>query len=368
MNKGYTVFLAAALIVAALLTVAGTGKVGFSGDGGPATQARLNTPAGLAADRLGNLFIADGFNNRVRKVSPDGTISTVAGGGHPADHLGDGGPATAASLNAPFGLAVDAEGTLFVGDIFNSRIRRVSPGGTITTVAGNGKAGYSGDGGPATEASLNGANTMAVDATGNLFFTDFGNQAVRRVSPAGMITTVAGNGKYGDSGDGGPATDARFKTLSGVAVDATGNVFISDWLTERVRRVSPDGIITTVVGGGTPADGLGDGDLATKARLKLPRGLAVDPGGNLFVSDNGHFRVRRVGPDGIIITVAGSGLRGFSGDGGPATEAHLNAPINLAIDRSGDLFIGDSWQQVPDDNNTLGNNRIREVFSVAVPG
>jgi sugar lactone lactonase YvrE len=386
MYRGLAVALMTGLVLAALLcphlriaadespkpgtiiTIAGSGAQGGSGDGGPATRASLNTPVGLAADRMGNLFFADAFNSRVRKVSLDGTISTIAGTGRMTGPLGDDGPAAAARLNFVFGLAIDAEDNLYIGDYGNSRIRKVSPSGTITTAAGNGKFSYSGDGGPATQASFNGPATIAADASGNLYFTDFYNRAVRRVSPNGIINTVAGRGKPADGlGDGGPATQALLKSPAGVAVDAAGNVFISDFTTHRVRRVSPTGIITTIAGGGSPTDGLGDGALATKASLKLPRGLAVDAGGNLFIADNGHFRVRKVGPDGVITTVAGTGQPGFSGDGGPATEARLDSPINLAIDRAGNLFIGDSWEQTPDDFVKIGNNRIRKVFGVAVP-
>jgi hypothetical protein len=185
---------------------------------------------------------------------------------------------------------------------------------------------------------------------------------------AGTILTVAGNGRIGFSGDGGLAIEAKLNPPAGLATDRLGNLFIADGFNNRVRKVTPDGIISTVAGGGKPADHLGDGGPATAASLNAPFGLAGDADGNLFVGDIYNNRIREVSKAGIITTFAGNGRAGYAGDGGPATEARLNAPVNLALDRSGNLFIGDSWQQALDDNNTLGNNRIREVFGVAVPG
>ncbi len=335
-----------------ITTVAGGGtQAGASGDGGPATSALLD-PAGVAIDSAGNLFIADRQNYRLRKVSPSGIITTVAGNGTgrrgwsnggPAT---DGGPATSSQLSWPQGVAADRTGNLFIADSGNHRIRKVSAGGIITTVAGNGTQGFSGDGGPATSAQLSSPLGAAVDGAGNVFFVDFGNRRVRKVSSSGIITTVAGNGTFGSSGDGGPATSAALggficnRACGGLAVDGAGNVFIAEGESGRVRKVSSNGIITTVAGGGS--DFPGDGGLATDAQLS-PVGVTLDGTGNLFIADLGSWpgRVRKVSPSGIITTVAGGGLTGSSGDGGPATSAQLSFPYGLAVDGAGNLFIAD---------------------------
>jgi uncharacterized protein (TIGR03437 family) len=332
-----------------LTVVAGNGIYGYSGDGGPATSASLRLPSGVAVDAAGNLFIADWTNCRVRKVSPGGIISTVAGNGN-AGFSGDGGPATSASLNFPQGVAVDAAGNLFIADSQNDRVRKVSPGGIISTVAGNGSQGFSGDGGPATSASLNQPFGVAVDAVGNPFIADTANSRVRKVSPGGIISTVAGNGTSGFSGDGGPATSASLYCPFGVAVDAAGNLFIADTYNYRVRKVSPGGIISTVAGNGSLGFFSGDGGPATSASLNWPYGVAVDAAGNLFIADYNNYRVRKVSPGGIISTVAGNGAYKFSGDGGPATSAPLSHPSGVAVDAAGNLFIADTY-----------NNRVREV-------
>jgi uncharacterized protein (TIGR03437 family) len=311
----------------------------------------------VAADASGNLFIADWFNQRIRKVSAGGIITTVAGNGV-GDFSGDGGPATSASLSFPSGVVVDASGNLFIADTDNNRIRKVSASGIITTVAGNGAGGAgssilyggcSGDGGPATSAELYGPQGVAVDAFGNLFIADFDNCRIRKVSASGIISTVAGNGTAGFSGDGGPATSAELYGPRGVAVDATGNLFIAD--KNRVRKVSASGIITTVAGNGTPGFS-GDGGPATSASLNTPNAVVVDAAGNLFIADTANNRIRKVSTSGSITTVAGAGTSGFSGDGGEATSAELYAPQDVAVDVFGDLLIADGV-----------NNRVREVFA-----
>ena len=335
-------------------TVAGNGIQGFSGDGGPATAANLNFPVGVAVDAGGNLFIADDQNHRMRKVTPGGVISTVAGNGI-AGFGGDGGPATAASLSFPFGVAVDAGGNLFIGDLGNQRIRKVTPGGVISTVAGNGTFGFSGDGGPATAASLATPSGVAVDAGGNLFIAEQGNHRIRKVTPGGVISTVAGNGIAGFGGDGGPATAANLNFPAGVAVDAGGNLIIADDGNHRIRKVTPGGVISTVAGNGIAGFG-GDGGPATAANLNFPAGVALDAGGNLFIADNVNLRVRKVTVGGVISTVAGNGIAGFSGDGGLATAASLTSPAGVAVDAGGNLFIGDYYSE-----------RIRKVASSAAP-
>jgi DNA-binding beta-propeller fold protein YncE len=322
-------------------------------------------------DAAGNLFIADTYHDCIRKVSPDGIITTVAGTGGRGKFFGDGGPATGAGLHEPFGVAVDAAGNLFIGDFNNHRVRKVSPEGTITTVAGNGQSGHSGDGGPATRARL-WPQGVAVDPLGNLFIADweYENGRIRKVDPAGIITTVAGGGRPADRrGDGGLATNARLAWAGGPALDAKGNLFIPDFVDNRVRMVRPDGTILTVAGGGQPADGLGDGGPATNARLAGPFTVVVDAGGNLFIADLIGERVRKVSPAGIITTVAGTGQIGFTGDGGPALAARLNSPHGLALDRAGNLLFAEGTRRKPPYGypDRLGNSLVRKVIGVAVP-
>ncbi len=306
-------------------TVAGNGEQGFSGDEGPATSASLNLPRGVVVDATGNLYIADTINNRIRLVSPDEIISTVAGNGE-RGFSGDEGLATSAFLNRPFGIAMDVVGNLYVADRDNNRIRKVNPDRIISTVAGNGERGFSGDEGPATSASLNLPRGVAVDATGNLYVADRNNNRIRKISPGWIITTVAGTGDASFSGDGGLATSAFLDLPQGVAVDATGNLYIADTINNRIRLVSPDEIISTVAGNGTFKFGA-DGGPATSALLNIPASVALDAARNLYIADQVNHRIRKVNPDGIISTVAGNGERGFSGDGGPATDAKLNFPL-----------------------------------------
>src|SRR5271157_2250007 len=317
-----------------ITTIAGNGNSGFSGDGGPATSASIFSPSGMAVDSAGNLYIADDGNRRVRKVT-GGTIATIAGNGL-YRYSGDGGPSTSASLNSPNGVAVDSAGNLYIADTYNDRIRKVS-GGTITTVAGNGTNGFSGDGGPATSASLFWPYGVAVDSAGNLYIADSGNNRIRKVT-GGTITTVAGGGS--GLGDGGPATSASLALPYGVAVDSAGNLYIADFGNNRIRKVS-GGTITTVAGNGTQGFS-GDGGPATSASLFRPFGVAVDSAGNLYIGDSWNDRIRKVS-GGTITTVAGNGTAGFSGDGGPATSATLNWPAGVAVDPAGNLHIADSW-------------------------
>ncbi|HVM59820.1 MAG TPA: HYR domain-containing protein [Verrucomicrobiae bacterium] len=325
-------------------TAAGNGVRGSGGDGGAATNAYLNSPYRVAVDYTGNLFIADLDNQRVRRVdAATGIITTVAGNGVNG-YSGDGGAATNASLGSPTDVAVDYAGNLFIADFYNSRIRRVDAAtGIITTVAGNGVSGYSGDGGAATNASVNSVYGVAVDYAGNLFIADTGNSRIRRVDAAtGIITTVAGNGGIGFSGDGGAATNARVNGPFDVAVDRAGNLFIADFYNARIRRVdATTGIITTVAGTGSSGY-RGDGGPATSAKLYGPFGVALDGSANLFVADWFNYRVRRVDAiTGIITTVAGNGGTGYSGDGGPATTAGLTDPTDVAVDRAGNLLISE---------------------------
>jgi sugar lactone lactonase YvrE len=323
----------------AISVVAGNGTAGYSGDGGPATSAALRGPQGLAVDALGGLYFVDG-PYRVRKVSANGRISTVAGNGVQG-YSGDGGPAVSAQLDYAEGVAVEANGTLYIADRINHVIRKVTPDGTISTAAGNGTGGYSGDGGPATSALLLYPSGVALDAAGDLYIADSGNAAVRKVLPDGTISTLAGNHPLSFSGDGGPANGAQLNAPFGVAVDAAGNFYVADTADNAIRKVTPNGTISTVAGTGVEGYS-GDGGQATNARLNQPWAVALDAEGSIYISDSGNYRVRKVAPGGTISTVAGTGVQGSSGDGGPATNAQLSNPTGLALDAAGNLYIGDS--------------------------
>ena len=319
------------------------GKGGFWGDGGPAALAGLSA-VDVAVDIQGNLYVAEGLNHRVRRVAPDGTIATFAGTGDPG-YSGDGGPARQANLHRPNGVAVDGRGAVYIVDMGRDRVRRVSPEGVITTFAGTGDSGYSGDGGPAALASLTAPEDVAVDASGNVYIADTGNLCVRRVGNNGTITTFAGGGYLGD---GVPATQA-FLSAFNVAVDAQGIIYISDREQHVVRRVGSDGIVTIFAGTGRPGYS-GDGGSATQASLNQPKGVAVDAGGNVYIADAGNHVIRRVSPNGVITTFAGTGDEGFSGDGGLATYAELSEPAGVAVDVQGNVYIADE-----------GNFRVRRV-------
>jgi trimeric autotransporter adhesin len=327
-----------------LTLVAGNGTAGFSGDNGPATSAQLNDPRNVTVDSSGNLYIADAGNARIRKVS-NGVITTIAGNGT-YGFSGDNGPATSAQLSGRFeglGIAVDSKGNLYIADFDNSRVRKVSSG-VITTVAGNGTQGFSGDNGPATNAQLMYPTAVAVDATGNLYIADVNGQRIRRVSN-GVITSVAGNGTAGFSGDSGPATSAQLSNPDGVAVDSAGNLYIADSNNSRIRKVS-NGVITTVAGSGM-AGFSGDNGSATSAALYFPQGIAVDATGSFFIADTGSRRVRKVS-NGVITTIAGGGES--LGDNGSATVAQFSTPVGVAVDAGGSLYVAD-----------VENNRIRKV-------
>jgi sugar lactone lactonase YvrE len=331
-----------------ITTFAGTGVAGSLGLDGPATSAQLFWPTGVAVDGQGNLYIADQANNRVLKVVrhvdefgniiPGGIITTFAGTGV-ASFSGDNGPAKTAQLNTPVDVAVDGQGNVYIADYRNNRVRKVDPGGIITTVAGGGT--LLGDGGPATSACLAGVLGVALDGGGNLFIATRGNtacsQRIRKVNTSGIISTIAGTGVSGYSGDGGPATAAKIDPED-VAVDAQGNVYIADIGSDRVRKVDGIGIISTFAGSGA-AGFAGDGGPATVAQLNEPYGVTVDGQGNLYIADFRNDRVRRVDAGGTIATIAGGGSS--LGDGGPATSAQLCCPTNVALDPKGNLYIAD---------------------------
>jgi NHL repeat len=342
-----------------LSTVAGNGTVAYGGDGGAAAYASLNTPGAVATDALGNVYIADRANYTVRKVDAStGLISTLAGNGT-LGFSGDGGPAANAQLYNPYGIAVDSVGNVYISELNNARVRKIEAATQrISTFAGSGQSGNSGDGGPATSAKFGFLYGLAVDANNNVYIADSGNSVIRKVDAATqIISTIAGNGTVGFSGDGGPATSAQLESPTAISVDPSGNVYVADQLNNRIRRIdATTHVITTIAGPGNGVS-LGDGGLATAAGLNQPQGLVIDSRGNLYISDTSNDRVRRVDASTqIITTVVGNGSGGFSGDGGPATSAMLYAAEGLALDAAGNLFIADTY-----------NNRVRKVPGLAAP-
>jgi uncharacterized protein (TIGR03437 family) len=323
-------------------TFAGSGIAGFSGDGGPATEADLDRPVFVHADIAGNIYIADENNQRIRRIT-GGTINTVAGNGTKG-FSGDGGPATAAALNGPNGVCSDANGNFYVNDTLNQRIRRVTAAGVISTFAGNGSQTTSGDGGQAAAAGIFLPIRCAFDRTGNMFIAEQGGHRIRRVAPNGVITTYAGAGRQGFAGDGSPATAALLNNPTSVAVDDDGNVYFSDQFNHRIRRVSPAGVITTVAGIGT-AGFSGDAGQATAARLNFPGAIALDSSGSLYFTDGPNQRTRRITPDGVIQTIAGTGTAGFSGDEGSSFDAETNFAFGIAIDSPGNIYLADTLNQ-----------------------
>ena len=325
-------------------TLAGTGRSGHGGDGGPAIQAGFSFPHGLAGDATGNIYVVDARSHRIRRIDSDGEISTFAGTGEDGDE-GDGGSATEAQLCFPAGVAADAEGNVYVADSWNHRIRKIDSDGIIATIAGTGEPYSGGDGGPATEAQIAFPVAVALDAAGNLYVAEGRSHRVRRIDTDGTVTTFAGTGIPGYSGDGGPASRARLAYPAGIAVGPAGDVYIADSWNHRVRRVVSSGVISTVAGTGERGDG-GDGGPAAQAQLAYPVAVASDASGNLyvvsFVPDHGNHRLRKIDADGTISAFAGAGGRGYSGDADPAPAAQLAYPLGVFADTEGNVYIADS--------------------------
>jgi|GEM_PF-2129080 len=327
------------LMVSGIITTIAGGAQGFSGDGGPALGAQLQRPFDVTTDAANNIYIADSYNHRIRKISPDGIINTYAGDGD-ATFFGDGGPALQASFSGPTGITLDAQHNMYVTDYGNSRIRKINAAGIVSTVAGKDYTtpGFLGDEGPATAAQLYLlAGKVALDAQGSLYIPDYGNQRIRKVTPDGIIHTIAGNGTMGAPiPDGTPGPNAPIGGPSGICYDpGRGSLFIVSNLASSIFRLT-SGDLYTVAG--------------YAAGLYRPSNIVKDADDNLYIADFGNNMIRRISPDGSITIIAGNGKAGYTGDGGPAAAASLNLPYGLAIDANGDLIIADSY-----------NNRIRRV-------
>lgn len=330
-----------------IYTAAGTGSAGFGGDGGSAKNAQLNNPKSVAIDPNGNLYFTDYNNHRVRKVDQMGVISTFAGTGTQG-FSGDGANATAAELDSPFGIAVDQSGNVYISDISNNRIRKVNTLGIISTFAGTGIAGFNGDGIQANLAQLNNPFGIATDALGNVYIADNFNHRIRKVNTSGIISTIAGDGISGFNGDGGLAINAKLFNPIAVTCDINGNIYIADYSNNRIRKINTVGIITTIAGTNISGFG-GDGGPALSAYISNPHDIAIDLAGNLYFADTGNNRIRKMNTQNTISTFAG-GNGTFGGDSGPASNSGLLWPSGIVIDQSGNMYIGDA-----------GNNRIREI-------
>lgn len=374
-------------------TVAGTGISGFSGDGGSARLAKISFPTGVIVDAGGNIVFSDTGNNRIRQISAAGVITTIAGTGV-AGFGGDGGPATAAEINQPAGISIDRVGDLFLADPGNNRIRKINPQGIISTVAGNGTAGYSGDGGPATLASLRSAQNVALDDAGNLYIADTNNQVIRVVDTSQIITTIAGGGGFYCDGDGQPARSADLEFpmgllihsgylflsdtycgriravnltstiintvagtipgfdgnghpalqsefnfyVTGLLLDHFGNLLVVDSFTDEVRKINSQTQIVTDFAGGYN----GDGKSGTLGFLNHPEDIAFDAAGDMYIVESGSNRVRKLSATGTLSTIAGTGVSGYTGDGAPAISATLNGPNSVAVDANGNIFVADT--------------------------
>jgi len=334
----FTFFLWQVTAQAQIITTVAGGGTNNPGDGGQAIDCELNSPTGVAVDASGNFYICERDAHRVRKVSTDGIITTFAGTGV-AGYSGDGGMATAAMLNRPYHIVVDAIGNVLFSEGNNHCIRKVNSTGVISTIAGTGNSGFNGDGILATVAQLNSPSGIAIDNANNIYIADFDNNRVRKVNNFGIITTIVGTGATLYNGDNIPATNANLWAPAGVVIDNANNLFITDYRHHRIRKVNSSGIITTIAGNGSFGFS-GDSYAATTAQLNGPIGICSDGIGNVFFSDVHNKRVRKINNDGVISTIAGNGLSGFAGDGGLATLARV-ASLGLAFDNVGSLLVCD---------------------------
>ena len=310
-------------------TIAGSLTAGSAN--GKGTDATFNEPFGLAADVNGNIYVVDHLNNLIRKITPDGVVTTFAGSGaigH-ADGVG-----TAATFNNPTGLAVDVAGNVYVADVSNNLIRKIAPDGTVTTLAGSGANGSAN--GLGTAATFSNPSGIAVDGAGNVYVADLSNNLIRKITPGGVVTTLAGSGLSGS--DDGVGTAATFNQPYGLAVDPMGNVFVADWGNNEIRKITPAGVVTTIAGNGKPgsADGVG-----TAATLNRPFGLAIDESGNIYVVDTGNELIREITPAGAVTTVAGTGTKGSTN--GTAFTTSFYQPTGIIADGAGNVYIADEF-------------------------
>lgn len=342
---------AAAVFDGTIETFAGT-SFGYEGSGTPAISAKLGYVTGVAVDLLGNVYISDAASNTVRKVNTSNTITKVAGTFigfnvvDPTPYSGDGGMAYSSHLNVPLSVAVDGSGNIYISDTGNNVVRQVDVNGEIHTIIGTGAQGSSGDNGPASAALIYGPNGIAFDASGNLYLADSQNHIIRKVSTSGIITTIAGTpGQSGYSGDGGNATSARLDTPVAIAIDHDGTIYFSDH-SSVIRRISPSGKISTIAGTGEEGYS-GDGGKATDAKLLAPKGIAIATDGSIIIADSGNNRIRRIVPEtGVIDTIAGTGEAGYSGDGGLAVNAKLSNPQGVATGSNGKIYVAESGSSV----------------------
>ncbi|MBE2290479.1 MAG: T9SS type A sorting domain-containing protein [Chitinophagaceae bacterium] len=319
-----------------ITTVAGNGICGYSGDFLLATAAKIATPVDVVKDAAGNLYFAEKFNHVIRKVSSAGIITTYAGTGT-SGYSGDGGQATAANIQTPHGIYIDKFGNMYIAG-GGARVRKIDPSGTISTFAGNGTTVVSGDGGPATAAGVGAISAICADTAGNILLA--GNYCIRKVDGSGIISTIAGTGTIGFGGDGGPATTAQFSFIDEMVSDKDNNLFLTDGGNERIRKISGNGIMTTIAGNGIQGYA-GDGGPATAAQLRTPHGVDVDSCGNVYISDYTNQVIRIVNTSGNIYRLAGNSTAGFSGDNGPATAAQMDRPVNIFLDKEHNLFFSD---------------------------
>ncbi len=326
--------------------IAGTGSSGSTGDGGAAASARLNATRGMTIDSAGNVYIADTNNHRIRMIDTSGNISTIAGVGL-SGSTGDTGLATAARINFPQSVKLDSSGNLYIADTSNHRIRKVDTSGIITTFAGTGIAGSIGDGGAATSARLNNPRSIAFDSSGNMYIADTSNHRIRKIDTSGNISTYAGS-SAGLSGDGGAASSAQFSGPQGIFIDSSDNIYVADTGNSRIRKIDTSGNISTIAG--TSSGFSGDGGAATGAQLAAPVFAALDGSGNLYIADTSNNRIRKVDTSGDISTYAGTGVTTYGGDGGVATMAQFSTPQNVAVDSAGNVYMADS-----------GHHRIRKI-------
>jgi len=322
-----------------ITTVAGTGTFGFDGDGGPATEALIKNPTAVELDSHGNLYIADVYNERIRSVDSNGIISTVMGTGC-SDFQTEDRPAIETNLSSAYGIAIDKDDNLYVLSRGHSKIFKLGEDAIARRIVGTGENGFSGDGGPALDARINNPCHLVAGSEGTLYIADSGNRRIRKVTPDGTITTIAGTGEEGYGGDGGSALEAPIAFPAAITIDEEGNLYIADFINHRIRRLSKDGIITSLAGTGE-AEYNGDRRPALECQIGEPCGVAVDQDGYVYIGDQVNCRVRVVTPSGMMYTIAGTGIQGHTGDDGPAESAQMSNPDIIAFDREDNLYVPD---------------------------